>query len=116
MSRVRLYVDEDAEEHAVVQGLRARGVDLLTTSAAHRIGTTDAEQLTFAIEQRRTIYTFNVGDFARLHRERLQQGGSHHGIVVIPDQRYSVGEKIRRLAALAHASTAEELVDRMVYL
>ena len=29
MSEVRLYVDEDAGENAVVQGLRARGVDVL---------------------------------------------------------------------------------------
>ncbi len=37
MSQVRLYVDEDAEEHAVVQGLRARGVDLLTTRGRFRV-------------------------------------------------------------------------------
>ena len=30
MSEVRLYVDEDAGETAVVQGLRARGIDVLT--------------------------------------------------------------------------------------
>ena len=34
MSEVRLYLDEDAEENAVVEGLRARGVDLLTTFEA----------------------------------------------------------------------------------
>lgn len=116
MSQVRLYVDEDAEERAVVQGLHARGVDVLTTSEAHRIGATDAEQLDFAVELRRTVYSFNVGDFARLHRERLEQGGSHFGIVVIPDQRYSTGEKIRRLAAFVSRLTAEEMIDRMEFL
>ncbi len=116
MSQVRLYVDEDAEERAVVQGLLARGVDLLTTSEAHRIGATDAEQLAFAIDVRRTLYTFNAGDFARLHREHLEQGDSHFGIVVIPVQRYSIGEKIRRLAAFASRLTAEEMIDRMEFL
>jgi hypothetical protein len=29
MSDIRLYVDEDASEHAVIRGLRARGVDIL---------------------------------------------------------------------------------------
>jgi hypothetical protein len=116
MSRVRLYVDEDAEEHAVMQGLRARGVDLLTTSEAERTGTTDAEQLAFAVELRRTLYSFNVGDFARLHRERLEQGNSHFGIVVIPDQRYSIGEKIRRLGAFINALAAEEMIDRREFL
>jgi hypothetical protein len=33
MNRVRLYVDEDACETAVVEGLRARGVDVLTLQA-----------------------------------------------------------------------------------
>ena len=61
MSEVRLYVDEDAGENAVVQGLRARGVDVLTTVEANRCGSTDQDQLVFAIQQGRSIYTFNVG-------------------------------------------------------
>lgn len=38
MSEIRLYVDEDAAEHAVVQGLRTRGADVLTTADADRLG------------------------------------------------------------------------------
>ena len=53
MSEVRLYVDEDAEEYAVVQGLRARGVDLLTTSEAGQCGASDPDQLAFAVKQGR---------------------------------------------------------------
>lgn len=116
MSHIRLYVDEDAEEHAVVQGLRVRGVDLLTTSEAQRLGATDAEQLPFAAALRRTLYSFNVGDFASLHREYLRQGMRHFGVVVIPDQRCSVGEKVRRVAAFVSRLTADEMVSRMEYL
>jgi DNA-binding transcriptional MerR regulator len=116
MSGTRLYVDEDASEHAVVLGLRARGVELQTTAEADRLGSSDSDQLAYAAEQRRAIYTFNAGDFARLHREYLEQGRQHHGIIVIPDQRYSVGEKIRRLAKFLNAVTAEALVNRMEYL
>ncbi len=116
MSEVRLYDDEDAGENAVVQGLRARGVDVLTTVEANRCGATDQDQLAFAIQQRRSIYTFNVGDFALLHREHLQQGIDHGGIIVVPDQRCSVGEKIRRLAGFLSRVTAEEMINRMEYL
>ena len=42
MSDVRLYVDEDASELAVIGGLRARGVDLLTTAEAERLGSSDS--------------------------------------------------------------------------
>jgi hypothetical protein len=113
---IRLYVDEDASETAVIAGLRARGVDLLTTIEAGKSGASDAEQLGFATEQGRVIYTFNVDDFARLHRDILQHGRSHAGIVVIPEQRYSIGDKIRSLAAFAHSFTAESMVDRMEFL
>jgi hypothetical protein len=116
MSEVRLYIDEDAGETAVVRGLRARGIDVLTTIEAQRCGTTDGDQLAFATRQGRSIYTFNVGDFARLHRECLSRGVNHSGIIVLPDQRYSVGEKIRRLARFISGVTAEEMDNRMEYL
>jgi len=116
LSEVRLYVDEDAGENAVVHGLRARGIDVLTTTEAHRCGATDSEQLAFATQQGRTIYTFNVSDFARLHREWISQGIDHHGIIVLPDQRYSIGEKIRQLGRLVGSVTAEEMVNRIEYL
>ncbi|GIX00556.1 MAG: hypothetical protein KatS3mg111_3888 [Pirellulaceae bacterium] len=41
MSAVRLYVDEDACEHAVIKRLRARGIDLLTTLDSGRTATSD---------------------------------------------------------------------------
>ena len=116
MSDVLLYVDEDAGEDAVIKGLRARGIDIVTTIEAHQLGATDAEQLATAINLRRTIYTFNVGDFAQLHRESLEQGLDHTGIIVIPDQRYSTGEKVRRVAEFVKSVTAEAMLNRMEYL
>ena len=116
MSDVRLYVDEDAGEDAVVKGLRTRGIDVLTTVEANQLGATDAEQLATAISLRRTIYTFNVGDFAQLHKEHLEQGREHSGIVVVPDQRCSAGEKIRRVTKFLKSVTTEEMLNRMEYL
>lgn len=113
---LRLYVDEDAGEHAVIQGLRARGVDLLTTIEADHCGASDQKQLALAVQYGRAIYTFNVRDFALLHRQYLDQGIDHHGIIVLPDQRCSTGEKIRRLAEFTSRVTAEEMVNRMEYL
>jgi hypothetical protein len=45
MSDIRLYMDEDAEERALVRGLRARGIDVLTIWEAGMVGRTDREQL-----------------------------------------------------------------------
>jgi len=116
LSAVRLYVDEDAAEQAVVRGLRARGIEVMTTAEAGRLGMTDAEQLAFAAENHRTLYSFNVADFARLHRQCCEEGRSHSGIVVVPDQRCSVGEKIRRVARFLRSMTAGSMVNRMNYL
>jgi hypothetical protein len=116
MSEVRVYADEDAGETAVVRGLRARGMDILTTIEAQKCGATDQDQLAFAVQQGRSIYTFNVRDFDRLHRACLSRGDSHAGIIVLPDQRCSIGEKVRRLARLISGTTAEKMVNRIEYL
>lgn len=116
MSEVRLYVDEDAGESAVVRGLRARGIDVLTTIEANRCGVSDREQLVFATDETRTLYTFNVGHFARLHREFLGEGIHHSGIVVLPDQQCSIGERIRRIAGFLSQIEAEDMINRMEYL
>jgi hypothetical protein len=116
MSAVRLYVDEDAEQRALVSGLRARGVDVVTAWETNMVGRSDEQQLEYAIEQQRTIYTLNVGDFSRLHQEHLAAGREHFGIIVIPGQRYAVGEKTRRLAAVVEAKTAEEMRNRIEFL
>lgn len=80
----------------MVQGLRSRGINVLTTLEANRCTSDDEEQLAFAASQGRAIDTFNVNDFARLHADFAKRDIEHAGVIVIPDQRCSVGEKIRR--------------------
>jgi hypothetical protein len=113
---IRLYVDEDACETAVVKGLRRRAIDVLTTLEAGRKGADDPKQLAFAVEQGRAIYTFNIRHFAKLHGEWLSQGLEHRGIIVLCDQDLPIGEKVRRLAELISCVTAEEMINRIVYL
>jgi hypothetical protein len=116
MSRIRLYVDEDAADGAIVSALSTAGYDVLTAHAAATLGNDDLKQLEYAIFQERTVYTLNTADFAMLHASLLMSGRTHAGIITIPEQRYSVREKIRRILALLNITTAEEMVDRIVYL
>ena len=74
MSQIRLYVDEDAAERAVVDGLRDRGVDVVTILEVDMAAATDEEQLSFAASRSRTIYTLNVDDYCRLHGQVLSEG------------------------------------------
>lgn len=116
MSELRLYLDEDSCELAVIRGLRTRGFDLLTAKDAGKLAAADPEQLDFATQMGRAIYTLNVGDFARLHRDYLIEGKDHAGIIAIPEQRYSIGEKIRRLADLLSTVPAEDMRNQMEFL
>jgi hypothetical protein len=91
--QIHLYIDEDAMARALVRGLRARGIDLITVLEAGMERQSDSAQLEYATLQERVLYTFNVGHFCRLHAEYLAQGKHHAGIVVAPRQQYSIGEQ-----------------------
>ena len=116
MTALRFYLDEDSMRRALVEGLRARGVDVLTALEAGMIERGDDEHLAFATAEGRALLSFNVGDFARLHAAWLARGAVHAGIVLAPQQRYPLGELIRRLAALAAARSAEDLQNRVEFL
>lgn len=114
--QIRLYFDEDAMARAVVQGLRARGIDVLTTRDAGMSEEDDDPQLEYAAAQGRVLYTFNVGHFCRLHSEYLTQGKNHAGIIVTYRQRYSIGEQIRRLLKVINSKPAEEMQNDIHFL
>jgi hypothetical protein len=113
---IRLYIDEDAMAGILVKGLRARGADVATVFEEQMTGRSDEEQLEYASERNRTLYTFNVGDFCRLHKEYQSQGKSHAGIIVVYRKRYAAGEQIRRLSDLIHTVSAEEMNDNLLFL
>ncbi len=113
---IDLYIDEDAMARALVQGLRARGVDVTTVIDEGMSERDDRDQLEYATQQRRVIYTFNVGHFCKLHKDYLAQGNSHAGIIVVYRHRYSVGEQIRRLLKLMTKTSAEDMIDMLSFL
>ena len=116
MSQVRLYIDEDAAEKPVVEGLRDLEIDVSTVLDSDSAGASDEEQLQFAAADGRCLYSLNVGDFCRLHSEYLKSGIEHAGIILIPRQRYSIGEKIRRISEFVESITADEMRNRLEFL
>jgi len=113
---IRLYCDEDSLRWALVVSLRKRGVDISTTLESGMNGATDEQQLEYAAAERRTLYSFNMGDFCRLHAQWIAEQRSHAGIVVARQQHYSVGEQLRRLLKLIAARTADEMRNRLEFL
>jgi len=64
---IKLYLDEDAQRADLIQALRARHINVVTVSEADLLGQPDDVHLQYATEQGRVIFTFNRGDFFRLH-------------------------------------------------
>ncbi len=102
--------------HALVRALQARGVDVTTALVEEMIERSDEEHLDYATAQGRVLYTFNVADFYRIHGEYLTQGKSHTGIILAPQQRYSVGEQMRRLLALMASKSADDMRNNVEFL
>lgn len=99
-----------------VNALRARNVDVLTVADVGMLHKSDKEQLSWATEKGRVIFSFNARDFYRLHTLFLEQGLSHTGIVLALQQRYSIGEMMRGVLKLVNTQSAAEMVDQVEFL
>lgn len=113
MSRFSLYLDENIQV-GLAEALRARGVDVLTTLEARNVGLSDLEQLQFAVESRRTFFSYNKRDFAMLHYAGLAEHKEHYGII-LSDQ-LPIGIVLRRFMKLYFALSTEDMNDRLEYL
>jgi Domain of unknown function (DUF5615) len=99
MSEIRLYIDEDSMDQALVRALRARNVDVITVGEAQTEGDIDEDQLAFAASTNRVLYSHNIADFCRIHSEFIAEGKVHAGIALL-SQDYSVGEQLRAILEL----------------
>jgi Tfp pilus assembly protein PilZ len=80
------------------------------------VNRSDEQHLWHAQSVNRALYSFNMKDFSALHGEWIASGRSHSGIIVVSQQRYSIGEQLRRLLHLLSRVSAEEIRSRIEYL
>jgi hypothetical protein len=116
VSQIRLYIDEDSVERSSVAAFRASGLDRATVLEVNRQSFSDQEQLIWAAEQGRVIYSYNQRDFCHLHGEFLAAGKSHAGIILSQQQRYSVGQQLKALQQLILANTADTMINQLIFL
>lgn len=116
MSEVRLYLDEDSMRRSLVFSLRARSVDVLTAAEADMINRGDEEHLAAASASGRSLFTYNTADYCALHQRWMGMERSHAGIIVAPQQRYSVGEELRGIMRLISRRTAQQMCDRLEFV
>lgn len=114
--QIRLYLDEDAQQGNLVKALRSRGVNVQTADEAGMRYRKDDEHLDYATAQDSVLYSFNVGDFNCLHAEYIFQNKPHAGIILAPQQKFSVGEQLRRLLRIINARSAEQMKNTVEFL
>lgn len=103
-------------ENELVFAMRRAGVDVLIPSEAGLMCETEETHLTFAFESGRVLYSFNVADFYRIHSEWSVANRPHAGIIIGRQQRYSVGEQMRRILLVRAEVGSEGMRSRIEFL
>ncbi len=96
--------------------LRDSGITVSTPLETVSTGDPDGRQLGYAAENGFVVYTHNIPDFCRLHAEWLAAGREHAGIILAQQQRYSIGEQLRRILRIRAALSAEDMRNRAEFL
>ena len=104
-------MDED-----FVQALRSRNVDVLTVADVGMLHRSDEEQLEWAKENGRVIFSFNARYFYRFHTILIGQGLSHAGIILASQQRYGIGELMRGVLKLINTKSSAEMQGKLEFL
>jgi len=110
---IKLYLDEDVHKK-VASALRLKGYDVISAHDVQRQSLPDNQQLEYAIIEQRAIFTFNTGDFDRIHKEYLKSEKSHFGIVL--SKQIPVGETIKRLTKFLFEHSAEEVRNHIFWI
>jgi len=114
---LRFHLDEDCQATALIQALRQRGFDAITTNEAGLAGVSDEGQLRVAALAGRVLVTNNIRDFVPLHsRWLLEAVESHAGIVLFTQRQFSIGETVRRLALMNRRLSPEDMRNRLEWL
>ena len=110
---IHLYFDEDVSV-GIVDNLRTRGFDVLSSRDADTLGKSDDDQMLYAVSQQRAIVTHNRADFERQHEKFLKNGLKHYGVIIA--KRRKDGEVAAKLLALLDEVTAEEMENQLRYI
>ena len=116
MSKILLYVDEDSMDEDFVKALKSRNVDVLTVADVGMLRRSDEDQLDWAKQNGRVIFSFNTRDFYRLHTTLVGKDLSHAGIILAPQQRYGIGDLMKGVLRLINTKSSAEMQGQLEFL
>jgi hypothetical protein len=99
----------------VTQGLRARGVDVITAQDDGSATLSDSELLDRAAALGRATFTHD-SDFLREAATRQAAGHAFSGVVYVPHQKLPIGKMIDDLELIAKAYEPSDMGNRVEYL
>jgi hypothetical protein len=108
------YMDEQVPRQ-ITEGLRRRGVDVLTIQDDGRTGEDDPEVLDRAREIGRVLFTRD-DDFLAEAARRQSIGERFSGVVYAHQLRVTIGQCIADLETIADACDLDEFANRVEYL
>lgn len=109
MEQIRFYLDEHIPS-AVAEGLRRRGVNVLTVQSAGQSGLSDPEQLSFAHQEQRVLVTMDSDLLVIASR------GFVHSGIAYANSRSSIGELIRAIVLLHDVLTPADMMNHVEFL
>lgn len=107
--RIRFLLDEHIP-FALAEGLRRRGIDVLTPGEAGLLGAADAAYMDRSNREGRVLVTHD-GDFLGLHREQ-----EHAGIAYCEQGARTVGQMVSGLVLIYEVLDANEMAGRVEFL
>ena len=110
---IKIYLDEDVHQK-VAYSLRAKGFDILSTVETHNRSLSEREQLEYAISLKRTILTFNIRDYIKLHKEYMTEGREHFGIIISPQ--INISTLIKKLSIKIMSAKPENIYNQIFWL
>jgi predicted nuclease of predicted toxin-antitoxin system len=113
MAKITLLLDEDVRP-ILGEILRQRGYDAIHVLDAGRTGKSDAEQLAYAVSQRRTILTHNIRHFRLLNQRYHEEGTQHFGILL--SAQVPLRNLLRRALRFLGRHTAENVRNNVFWL
>jgi predicted nuclease of predicted toxin-antitoxin system len=111
---IPLYMDHHVKS-AITEGLRNRGVDVITCLEDGSDQWDDDRILSRATELRRTVFTQD-DDFLALADEWLHSGRDFSGVIYAHQLGITIGQAIRDLELIAKVLETDDMLNRIEFL
>jgi uncharacterized protein with PIN domain len=111
---IRLYMDHNVPR-AITNGLRLKGIDLITAYEDGSSQLDDSELLDRATELERVLFTRDY-NLLQEATKRQRTGVPFYGIIYAHQLKISIGDCVRDLEIIAEAGSPEDLVNQAQFL